>query len=103
MVIFALNEVLANGLGLAMRGGLVRRCRGHGSLLAVAAAAVAGPWIPQLGSAGTVVAWRPAAQGIAAVLAAMASQAELWAEAYSITAMIMDAITANRPGWRLSA
>ena len=97
-VVFVLNEVLANGLGLAMGGGLVRRWRAHGSLLAVAAAAVAGPWIAELGSAGAVVAWPPAAQAIAAVLATMASQAGLWAEVYLITALIMDAIHGRSPG-----
>jgi cyclic beta-1,2-glucan synthetase len=66
--------------------------------LAVAAAAVAGPWIAQLGSAGVVAAWPPAAQAIAAVLATMASQAGLWAEVYLITGMVMDAIHGKSPG-----
>jgi cyclic beta-1,2-glucan synthetase len=97
-VVFALNEVLTNGLSLATRGGLVRCWRAHGSLLAVAAAAVAGPWIAQLGSAGAVVAWPPAAQRIAALLATMASQGGLWAEVYLITGMVMDAIHGRSPG-----
>jgi hypothetical protein len=58
-VLFAFNEVAANALGLATRRTRLRSAKAHLALLAVAVAAIAGPWIAALGSGGAVASWRP--------------------------------------------
>ena len=92
LVVFAFNEAVVNGIGLAVRRTPLRSLKAHALLAAVAAAAVAGPWIADLGSAGTAASWPPPARLIAAVAATIFSQAGLWAEVYLITGMIMAAI-----------
>ena len=64
----------------------------HLVLLTVAAAAVAAPWIASLGSGMTVAAWPTLPRLIAILVTTIFSQAGLWAEAYLITGMAMDAI-----------
>ena len=66
-------------------------------MLAVAVAAVVAPWAATLGSGPTLAA-SPALPRFAAVLlTTMLSQAGLWAEAYLVTGMIMDAIHGKAP------
>ena len=66
-------------------------------MLAVAIAAVAAFPIAALGSGATVAAWPIAQRLVATVLTTMLSQAGLWAEAYLVTGMIMDAIHGQAP------
>ena len=97
LVLFGFNEVVAAGLGLATRGRLLRSPRAHLAMLAVAIAAVAGPWIAALGSGPTVASWTVAQRWLPTVLTTMLSQAGLWAEAYLVTGMTMDAIHGQAP------
>ena len=96
-VLFCFNEAVAQGLGLAMRGSLLKSPRAHAAMLAVAIAAVGAFWIAALGSGATVAAWPMAARLLAVVLTTVLSQAGLWAEAYLITGMLMDAIHGQAP------
>jgi cyclic beta-1,2-glucan synthetase len=96
-VLFSFNEAVALGLGLATRGVLTRSFRAHTSMLAVAVAAVVAPWVAAMGSGATVAA-APAIPRFAAILlTTMISQAGLWAEAYLVTGLIMDAIHGQAP------
>ena len=86
------------GLGLATKGKPLRSLRAHLAMLAVAAAAVAAP----VGSrpSGRARPWPhgPACSAlVATVLTTMLSQAGLWAEAYLVTGMAMDAIHGQAP------
>ncbi len=96
-VVFCFNEAVALGLGLATRGSLLRSSRAHASMLAVAIAAVAAFPIAALGSGATVAAWPMAQRLLAAVLTTVLSQAGLWAEAYLVTGMLLDAIHGQAP------
>ncbi|MEJ7640307.1 MAG: hypothetical protein WKF75_20660 [Singulisphaera sp.] len=51
-VLFAFNELAANALGLATKETPLRSAKAHLALLAVAVAAIAGPWIAAQGSGG---------------------------------------------------
>ena len=96
-VLFCFNEAVALGLGLTTTGSLLKSPRAHASMLAVAIAAVAAFPIAALGSGATVAAWPIALPLVAAVLTTVLSQAGLWAEAYLLTGMLMDAIHGQAP------
>ena len=96
-VLFCFNEAVAQGLGLATKGSLLKSPRAHASMLAVVIAAVAAFPIAALGSGATVAAWPIAQRLVAAVLTTILSQAGLWAEAYLVTGMLMDAIHGQAP------
>lgn len=97
LVVFCFNEAVAQGLGLATKGSILTALRAHASMLAVAAAAVLAFPIAAAGSGATVAAWPTVLRVIAVVATTVLSQAGLWAEAYLITGMIMDAIHAQPP------
>jgi len=97
LVIFGFNEVVADGLGLATKGGPLRTLRARVSLLAVAVAAVAAPWVAAYGSGARVASWPVAARWVATVLTTMLSQGGLWAEVYLITGLVMDAVHGLAP------
>ncbi len=97
LVIFWFNEAVANGLGLATKRAPLKSLRAHLVLLTVAAAAVAAPWIASFGSGMTVAAWPTLPRLIAILVTTIFSQAGLWAEAYLITGMAMDAIHGSAP------
>jgi cyclic beta-1,2-glucan synthetase len=96
-VLFAFNEVLTGALGLATRRTVLRSAWAHVSLLAVAVAAVAGPWIAALGSLPTLATWPNPLRLAAVVAATILSQAGLWAEVYLLTGMVLDAIHGTPP------
>ena len=97
LVIFGFNEAVANGLSLVMKRRPIASRGAHGAMLAVAAAVIAAPWIAGFGSGATVASWPPLPRLIATVLTTILSQAGLWAEAYLITGMAMDAIHGQAP------
>jgi cyclic beta-1,2-glucan synthetase len=92
VVIFGFNEAVANGLCLATKRVSLKSLRAHVLLAIVAAAAAVAPRIASLGSSGTVATWPAAGRFIAIIVTTMLSQAGLWAEAYLVTGMAMDAI-----------
>ena len=97
LVVFCFNEAVAQGLGLATKGILLKSLRAHALMLVVAVAAVLGFPIAAIGSGTTVASWPMAVQPLAVVATTALSQAGLWAEAYLITGMIMDAIHGQAP------
>src|SRR5262249_20222928 len=96
-VLFCFNEAVANGLGMATKGTLLKSVRAHLALLAVAVGAISAPWVAYLGSSPTVASWPAVARPCATVLTTILSQAGLWAEAYLITGLAMDAIHGQAP------
>ena len=96
-VIFCFNEAVANGLGLATKRTPLKSLNAHMAMLTVAAAVVAAPWVAGFGSGTTVASWPILLRLIATVVTTILSQAGLWAEAYLITGMAMDAIHHQEP------
>jgi cyclic beta-1,2-glucan synthetase len=96
-VVFLFNAVSVNGISLATRHAPVRSLRAHGTLLLVAAAVVAAPWVAGFASGSTVAAWPLAARLAAVLLGTMISQAFLWAQVYLTTGLILDAIRSRPP------
>ena len=96
-VVFIFNEVMAFALGMATRRTWLRSVKSHTTLLAVAVAAVAGPWAAAVGSGATVAAWPGVARWAGVVLTGIVSQAGLWAEAYLLTGLVLDAIHGVAP------
>jgi cyclic beta-1,2-glucan synthetase len=96
-VLFAFNELATFALGLATKRGALRSIWTHLSLLAVAVAAIAGPWIASFGSGNVVASWHTVARYLALVASGVLSQAGLWAEGYLLTGMVLDAIARSSP------
>ena len=97
VVIFCFNEAVANGLGLATKRAPLKSLRAHVSLVVVAIAAISAPWVASLGSGATVASWPAGMRLFATIVTTVLSQAGLWAEAYLITGLAMDAIHGQAP------
>ena len=97
IVIFGFNEAVTQGLRLATKGSILTSLRAHASMLAVAIAAVAAFPIAALGSGPAVAAWPMAVRLFPVVATTVLSQAGLWAEAYLVTGMLLDAIHGLAP------
>src|SRR5262249_348890 len=95
--VFCFNEAVANGLSLATRRRPLRSLGAHGAMLAVAAAAVAAPAVAGFGSGAMGASWPPPPPLVAPGVTPIVSPAGLWAEAYLITGMAMDAIHGRAP------
>jgi cyclic beta-1,2-glucan synthetase len=96
-LVFCFNELVAAGIGLATKRTLLKSMKAHLTMLAVAAAVVASPWVAVFGSGAMVASWPVAGRLLATVLSTIVSQAGLWGEAYLITGMAMDAIHGQAP------
>jgi cyclic beta-1,2-glucan synthetase len=96
-VVFCFNEAVANGPGLTMRRTPLRSVKGHLTLFATALAAVTAPLVAASGSGAAVAAGPAALRSLVAVLSTMVSQAALWAEAYLLTGLLIDAFGAKPP------
>ena len=99
LVLVVINEAVANGLILLLAGRLLADARMHGLLIASALFASATPAIASLGSGAAVAALPPAMGALAAIVAAIASQAGLWAQTFLLTGIIMDALHSRHPAW----
>jgi cyclic beta-1,2-glucan synthetase len=97
LVVFAFNELVANGLALATRRTLLRPAAAHVSLLAVAVLVVLAPWVAAAGSSDRVASLPGVRRMFAAVVTAAASQAGLWAEVYLVTGLALDALRGRPP------
>ena len=97
VVILCFNEAVANGLGLATKRAPLKSLRAHVSLVVVAIAAISAPWVASLGSGATVASWPAGMRLFATIVTTVLSQAGLWAEAYLITGLAMDAIHGQAP------
>ncbi len=103
VVVFAFNVVVAGALSLATKRTWLRSLPAYLSLINVAVAVVAAPWIAAYGSS-VVDTSRPAVlRLIVAVLTTIVSQAGLWAEGYLITGLVLDAINGRAPSRESSA
>ncbi len=89
-LLFLFNELLANGLSILCRNGLISGIRAHLQLLFFAAFAVAASFIADLGSGTAAAGLCVPLKQIAAILSTMVSQGGLWAEVFMITGIIID-------------
>src|SRR5215470_13525103 len=97
VVLFCFNVLVANTLALATMGTRLRSARAHLVLLAIASGATIAPWIASYGSSASIASLPAVPRALATVLATMLSQAGLWAEAYLITGLVLDAIYRKAP------
>jgi cyclic beta-1,2-glucan synthetase len=99
LVLVVINEALANALILLLTGRLLADARMHGLLIASGLFAAATPEIAGLGSGPAAAALPPALGALAAISAAVTSQAGLWAQTFLLTGIIMDALHSRQPAW----
>jgi cyclic beta-1,2-glucan synthetase len=99
-VVFAFNAAVSDLLSWVVRGGPLRSWRGRLTMLGVAVAAVAGPWIASLGAGPSVGSWSILQRFPVALLTTIFSQAGLWAEAYLFTGAALDAVHGVAPSRR---
>jgi cyclic beta-1,2-glucan synthetase len=97
LVLFAFNELLANGLALATKRKLLDSIPAHLGLLAVAVAAILAPHVADYGSGRSAAEWGAWGRLALSVATAALSQAGLWGEVYLVTGLLMDAIHGNPP------
>ncbi len=97
LVLFAFNELVANGLGLATKRKGLASIWGHLALLMVAASAIAGPHIADFGSDAWAASWGPWGRLVVAVTTTAFSQAGLWGEVYLVTGLLLDAVQGSAP------
>jgi cyclic beta-1,2-glucan synthetase len=97
VVLFGFNVLVTNALVFATRG----RCFGQRGLiwflLAIATGATIAPWIASYGSSDSIASLPAVPSALATVLATTLSQAGLWAEAYLVTGLVLDAISRKAP------
>jgi cyclic beta-1,2-glucan synthetase len=98
-VLTVFNEAVAIGLTLLIAGRLLADRRIHGLLVASALLASATPEIAGLGSGASLASLPRAAGTLAAIAAAMLSQAGLWAQTFLVTGLIMDGLHSKQPSW----
>ena len=97
VVLFCFNELVANALVFATKGngfgqhGLIWFC------LPSRPRATIAPWIASYGSSGSMASLAAVPRTLAEVLATTLSQAGLWAEAYLVTGLVLDAIYRKAP------
>jgi cyclic beta-1,2-glucan synthetase len=102
-LLFGFNVLAANALGLVTRRTLLRSGRAYAAMLAVAAAAVAAPWIAAYASALIAPSSSDLFRLMVAVVGTVLSQVGLWAEGYLVTGMILDAIHGRAPSRETTA
>ena len=97
VVLFCFNVLVTNALVFATKGTLLRSAWAHLVLLAIATGAIIAPWIAGYGSSHSIASLPAVPRALATVLATILSQAGLWAEAYLITGLVLDAIYRKAP------
>ena len=97
VVLFCFNVLVTNALVFATKGTLLRSARAHLVLLAIATGAIIAPWIASYGSSDSIASLPAVPRALATVLATILSQAGLWAEAYLVTGLVLDAISRKAP------
>ncbi|MDD3906301.1 MAG: hypothetical protein PHS46_07245 [Candidatus Omnitrophica bacterium] len=90
VVLFVFNEIVANGIGLALRDQPLKTMKAHLSVFFVSVGVVAAPIIADMGSTMLVASFPPFLRAIACIFASMLSFGGLWAEVYLITGMLLD-------------
>ena len=95
LLLFGFNEFVIGAVCLISAARLLRSVRAHLNLLVVAAAAIAAPWVADLGSGAVTVpvAFRP----LAALVATMLSQGALWALVFMLTGVVLDGMRRQPP------
>jgi cyclic beta-1,2-glucan synthetase len=97
LLVFAVNEAVANAIGLAVKGKGLTSARGHLLLFAVSLGVVVAPQIADAGSSAWVASLPPPAAAGVAVAAAMVAQAGLWVEVYLVSGLVLDGIYGYAP------
>jgi|GEM_PF-312783 len=97
LILFFVNEVLANGLGLAVKGQWLKTVRAHFWVLVISAGAILAPTVADLGSSLFVLRLSKPLGSVIAVVTGMLSQAGLWMEVYFITGIVLDALYGFAP------
>ena len=97
VVLFCFNVLVTNALVFATKGTPLRSAWAHLVLLAIATGATIAPWIASYGSSHSIASLPAVPQALATVLATTLSQAGLWAEAYLVTGLVLDAISRKAP------
>ncbi len=97
IVIFLVNEFVANAIALLVHRRGLRGIAVHGWLLLPAVAVVAAPLVADLGSSAVVDAWPAVIGAVVAIICTAASQAALWAEAFLLTGLMLDGMHGVMP------
>ncbi|MCX8044907.1 MAG: glycosyl transferase family 36 [Desulfobacterota bacterium] len=98
-VLVFINEATATLLFLVLAGRLLTDQRMHGLLLATALLCASAPLTADFGCHQSLLNMHPFVAYFCALLAALLSQASLWAETFLITGILIDALRGRPPLW----
>ncbi|MFA5143659.1 MAG: hypothetical protein WC522_05800 [Candidatus Omnitrophota bacterium] len=90
IVIFVFNEIIANGISLALRERVLKPAKAHIAIFLVSVGVVIAPIIADLGSTAAIASLPAFLKAVACILTSMLSFGGLWAEVYLITGMFLD-------------
>lgn len=91
LVVFAFNQLLANGISFATKGKVLKTLKIHSYIFLVSLAVVLAPSIANLAAAPMIANLPFVLRAAASVLLTMLSFAGLWGEIYLMTGMLLDA------------
>ena len=97
MVLFVVNELIAQAVGLAAKGQWVKSAKAHGWVALMTLAVVASPTIADIGCGAAVAALPVGWSVLSALVSVMLSQAGLWMEAYFVTGIMLDGLYGYAP------
>jgi len=97
LMLFLVNEFIANGFALIARRRFVKGRAVHLWLLAPAVATMLAPFVADFGSGQRVAEWPAITRALVSVVCTMVSQAALWAEAFLVTGIMIDGMRGTAP------
>ncbi len=98
-VLIVFNQAVAALVCLLVSGRLIRTLSVHGLLVGSGLWCSLTPLIADWGSLPAVAALPPLMSLITVIIAAMTSQAGLWAEVYLLTGILLDGLHEKKPAW----
>src|SRR5262249_40350572 len=97
VVLFCFNVLVTNALVFATKGTRFRSAQALLVLLATAPGVPSAPGVAIFGSPAGIASLPAVFRALATVLTTTLSQAGLWAEAYLVTGLVLDAISRKAP------
>ncbi|MFH1190296.1 MAG: hypothetical protein V1682_06355 [Candidatus Omnitrophota bacterium] len=90
-VVFVFNEILTNGIGMAVKSRPVRTPAAHITMLAVSLGVVIAPVIANFGSTAFIAKLPVLVRALACMLTTALAYGGLWGEVYLVTGTLLDA------------
>ncbi|MBU0605997.1 MAG: hypothetical protein KKH77_06895 [Candidatus Omnitrophica bacterium] len=91
IVVLVFNELITNGIGLAVKAKAVKASKAHITIILVSLGVVIAPVIANIGSAAFIAKLPVVLRALACMLTTALAYGGLWGEVYLVTGMLLDA------------